>query len=269
MHKRYDRKRNEKKMSVLKSLEFLEQSVLETCGICLDPLLDTIVYGKGLGSLGNLMSSPNNGIPINKVVTEIDWSLLPPALDPTAGELESRRAIKKREQISSLVIESEKEIARRLSQKLDKDRFTVCDFGAGSGHIGLLIAFRNPHIDVVLVERKEYSVDVAIERIKSCGLTNVSIYNKDVRGMFSSPSSLSMKSECNQNEPLNINNSDFFTAGPINISFGVSLHSCGLLTDIALSLCLYHGTKSECCVYSSLLFSSRFYYSFLICRPAY
>ena len=179
----------------------------------------------------------------------IDWSVIPGSLDPAAGELDSRRASKKREQISSLILSSEHEIKQRSGSNLDENKFIVCDFGAGSGHLGLLLAYRNPDIEVVLVERKLYSVKVAEDRIRSCNLENASIFDRDIRDLFSMFANNAHVMQVDCRDPP-VDNLRRYIGVSFKISFGVSLHSCGLLTDIALALCVEHRASfvlTPCC----------------------
>ena len=85
----------------------------------------------------------------------LDWDTIPLDLDPAAGELNVLRTTRKRDQLASLIFLIEQEIYHRAEAEP-----TVIDFGAGSGHLGILIAHRNPHVKVVLVERKAYSIEV-------------------------------------------------------------------------------------------------------------
>ena len=88
---------------------------------------------------------------------QVDWTTVPRDLDPAAGELSPIRTSRKRDQLSSLVCLVEEEIRCRKETNP-----TIVDFGAGSGHLGLLIAYRNPHTSVILVERKAYSIEVLL-----------------------------------------------------------------------------------------------------------
>ena len=135
---------------------------------------------------------------------ELKWASIPDLLDPAAGELAPLRAKRKRQQLASLIAVVESEI-----KQLGTSNPVVVDFGAGSGHLGLLLAYRNPHITVILAERKEYSVKVANDRIAGSSLNNVSVFTEDIRNFNSIP-----------------------------FHMGVSLHSCGLLTDIIIRHCV-------------------------------
>lgn len=160
----------------------------------------------------------------------IDWENVHECLDPASGELNCDRAERKRQQISCLVelVETEIFILERnlsdqcLSHGKKSTSVTIVDFGAGSGHLGLLIAHRNPQVTVILAEQKSYSVNVARKRISELALTNVLVYDDDIRKM-------------KDDRVFHI---------------GVGLHCCGWLTDIALALCSSVGASiviSPCC----------------------
>ena len=99
----------------------------------------------------------------------VDWSAVPPALDPrneTCALHKPGRADRKRAQLASLV-------SHALGVLRAGD---VCvDFGAGSGHLGLLLAYLRPDCRVILVERKEYSVLQARARIATVALDNCEV----------------------------------------------------------------------------------------------
>lgn len=46
---------------------------------------------------------------------------------------------------------------------------TVVEFGSGTGHIGLTLAALHPHCEVILAERKEWTSNIADERIAELG----------------------------------------------------------------------------------------------------
>jgi hypothetical protein len=208
MRKRNEKKRADRSKWLQEALSAAEKSIADRLNIdssaipnCVD---DTEVFV--IGSCGNIESQHVNNLK-QEYSPEFDWSeFVDTCLDPSSGELQPLRAKRKRQQLSSIIHHIEAQI--KLSSKTNP---RIVDFGAGSGHLGLLVATRNPHCFVTLVERKAYSNRVAHERITSCGLTNVSIYHDDATTLVDS-------------------------TGPFDI--GVSMHSCGQLTDVALELCV-------------------------------
>jgi hypothetical protein len=108
-----------------------------------------------------------------------------------------------------------------LKRIRNNGRYKIIDIGAGSGHLGLLVAYRNLNVDVILCERKEYSVRCARERIKQSGLNNAFVFCGDIRDL---PLHLGASLDGN----INKNNL---------IGIGIGLHCCGLLTDLSLRLC--------------------------------
>ena len=74
----------------------------------------------------------------------IDWSHLPAALDPAAGELNIARAERKRRQIENIVWVVRRVFeAYTLAQGSGNQtiQFSIVEFGAGGGHLGLVLAF--------------------------------------------------------------------------------------------------------------------------------
>ena len=110
----------------------------------------------------------------------------------------------------------------------------IVEFGAGGGHLGLVLAHMLPACRVVLLDRKLMSVarrvmltardaqssPRAVSRAEAAGLRNVCAYVGDMQ--------------------------DFQMAYDI----GVALHFCGILTDMALQHCARHRAAfvlSPCC----------------------
>ena len=77
--------------------------------------------------------------------------------------------------------------------------------------MALLVAYLYPQHKVILCERKEYCVQLASQRIHQSGLANISIIQEDIDINWS-----------------------------ISFDLGVTLHSCGILTDITISICQAH-----------------------------
>ncbi|CAE8641359.1 unnamed protein product, partial [Polarella glacialis] len=129
------------------------------------------------------------------------WEELPSALDPAEGELEDEaRAGRKRAQVASLA-------AHAMDMMLPGAR--VVEFGAGSGHLGILLAYLRPDAQVVLVEMKEYSCPVAQQRVDSIGVQNCRVFCGTVDG---------------------------FAETQEEFDLAVGLHTCGLLADAVLAL---------------------------------
>jgi hypothetical protein len=203
----------------------------------------------------------------------IDWSEIPSSLDPAHGELQPARAFRKRRQVEALVRAS-LPVIDRMALQLQKARdeqtraggggsgvgggggkgddgeecvsgsgcggengggsdrgglVHVVDFGSGSGHVGLLLAWlRRSSCFVTLLERKEFGCASAWRRASAAfGLDAV-----DER-------------VCVCCKALH----EFALQGGPSPLFhvGVSLHSCGLLTDGALELCLLHRAAFVLC----------------------
>lgn len=96
----------------------------------------------------------------------------------------------------------------------------IVDFCSGTGHLAILLAHLLPHCHIILLETKEFSVNIAKERAAKLHLKNISFY------------------QCNL---------DYFTQ-PFEI--GTSLHACGVATDIVLQLCVKkraHFVSAPCC----------------------
>lgn len=158
----------------------------------------------------------------------IDWDGLPPSLHPTGGELEGNRAGNKRQQVQALM-NAILPMVDAIFATNGIDPIHVVDIGAGSGHVGLVVAWMRPtSCRVTLLERKEYACRQAKRRALEAGLANVEIANTTLHTF------------CD----LKICNEDNLSSeiGPDAIPFqlAISLHSCGVLTDAALEMCLHH-----------------------------
>jgi len=138
----------------------------------------------------------------------VKWT---PALDPADGELDEGRAFRKRAQISSL--------AAHALELMPKGACVV-EIGSGSGHLGILLAHLRPDAQVVLVEMKEYSTDVAKQRIRDAGITNC-------------------KAFCGTLEQ--------YAASGEHFDLAVGLHTCGLLADALLGLAIRRGVAVCVC----------------------
>ena len=122
-----------------------------------------------------------------------------------SGQLNEDRAKRKLEQIQSLLTFIKVEI-EVLS--MTKSNLTILEFGGGSGHVALLLAYLYPQHHIILCERKPYSIQIAQQRIQESGLQNITIVNQEITPEWS-----------------------------ILFDVGIALHSCGNLTDVSLSIC--------------------------------
>ena len=98
---------------------------------------DTEFQGKNSCEGWRALTSPHESIEESQF-----WSELPPLLDPgteKANLKKAGRAERKRRQLQSLAT---------LALQVAQDGDVVVDFGAGSGHLGLLIAVLNPTCQV-------------------------------------------------------------------------------------------------------------------------
>ena len=129
-------------------------------------------------------------------------------LDPKAGDLPSHKLERKRQQIDNL---------RALVASVVKDGDVIVEFGAGGGHVGLVLAAVFPKCSVILLDRKRHSLARAQRRASEIGLTNVGTYYGDV---------------CEFDLPFNV---------------GVALHFCGFLTDLAQQKCVEAGAAYVLC----------------------
>ncbi|XP_021700313.1 glutathione S-transferase C-terminal domain-containing protein homolog isoform X1 [Aedes aegypti] len=137
-----------------------------------------------------------------------DWDAVPLDAKPEGGKLPTKRIDRKTHQLECLANEV---IA------LAKPGHIIVDFCSGTGHLGILLAFLLPKCTIYLLENKEESQQLAMDRVRRLGLKNVVYFR------------------CNL---------DYFKA-PFDI--GVSLHACGVATDIVLEKCFAHRAKFVCC----------------------
>eukprot|EP00668_Euglena_longa_P030147 GGOE01037566.1.p1 GENE.GGOE01037566.1~~GGOE01037566.1.p1 ORF type:complete len:773 (-),score=182.55 GGOE01037566.1:14-2332(-) len=148
------------------------------------------------------------------VALDVDWAALPPALDPATDLChlqKSGRAHRKRAQLASLA-------AHVLAVVRDGD---VCvDFGAGAGHLGLLVAYLKPRCTVLLVERKPWSLRQCEQRLSALPLRNCEVVPGDLQS---------------------------FAAAGRRFDVGMCLHACGPLTDEVLELCVKHEAAFVLC----------------------
>jgi SAM-dependent methyltransferase len=161
------------------------------------------------------------------------WRHVPEGLDPSSGDLDAGRAQRKRQQLGSMV----RHVLPLLSAGGGD---TIVDFGAGSGHLGLLLAWLRPDCHVVLVERKEYSAQYGRRRISSLGVGNCEFFCGGIEDF----ADLLAKAAAPE---AAISPAQPRLRGAARLDVGVAMHACGQLTDLALSLCVEARARFALC----------------------
>ncbi|KAL1137676.1 hypothetical protein AAG570_009372 [Ranatra chinensis] len=92
----------------------------------------------------------------------------------------------------------------QVSQKDD----VIIDFCCGSGHLGFIVAHFQPKCTVILLDNKEKSLNRAKEKLHSLNLRNIYIIQTNLD----------------------------YCIGPFQV--GVSLHACGVASDLVIQKCL-------------------------------
>uniref|UniRef100_A0A8C4SK01 Glutathione S-transferase C-terminal domain-containing protein n=1 Tax=Erpetoichthys calabaricus TaxID=27687 RepID=A0A8C4SK01_ERPCA len=141
----------------------------------------------------------------------LDWNGLPTAVNPTEGDMSSHRALRKQQQLNNL-----------LSTVIDlaKPGNTLVDFCSGGGHVGIVLAYKLPACQVILIENKEESLIRAKKRCDALGLNNVGFIQANL---------------------------DYFKG---SFQVGVALHACGVATDMVIEHCMKANAAfviSPCC----------------------
>ena len=122
------------------------------------------------------------------------------------------RKKRKREQIINMMI---------LTIPFLFDDCIVCDFASGSGHQSIPLAYHFPKCNFILIDMKQKSLQIAEERCKRLGLKNVTFYHGKIEeydGKF---------------------------------DVGMSLHACGVATDLAFLKCFEQSAvciSCPCCI---------------------
>ncbi|KAJ8928415.1 hypothetical protein NQ314_019004 [Rhamnusium bicolor] len=157
----------------------------------------------------------------NEIVNELspfgheilfDWLDVPLDANPNGGALPKKRANRKSEQLENL--------AKAVVKLATNKKYKIVDFCSGSGHLGILLAVLLPNCEVILVENKEQSLARARERIDKLELRNVVIVQSNL---------------------------DYFHG---SFDIGVSLHACGVATDLVIQNCINnkaHFVSCPCC----------------------
>ncbi|XP_046746732.1 glutathione S-transferase C-terminal domain-containing protein homolog [Diprion similis] len=138
----------------------------------------------------------------------LNWNEIPFEATPEGGALPETRLKRKFEQLENLC---------RPVMALAKIGDIVVDFCSGGGHLGILIAYLLPGCEVVLLENKEESLNRAKKRVQKLQLTNIRFY------------------QCNL---------DYYKG---HFDIGVSLHACGVATDLVIEHCVSRNAIFVCC----------------------
>lgn len=139
---------------------------------------------------------------------EFDWGAVPYEAHPEGGQLPAFRMQRKGQQLENLA---------KAVLKVAKPGHTIVDFCSGSGHLGIILAYLLPRCQIILLENKEESLSRACQRVVKLKLTNVTFC------------------QCNL---------DYF-CGKFDV--GVSLHACGVATDLVIQRCISENAVFICC----------------------
>ena len=167
----------------------------------------------------------------------VDWDSLPPSLHPSSplAELTAERARSKQYQVEA-VLRHALPIIDALSLLLAQQQqsssspppppLRIVEFGAGSGHVGLVLAAAlrkkkgTAAVHVTLVERKEYACQQAQRRADQAGLTwnDVRICCQSLHEYVATAAAAHKQQQQHYGCDL-----------------ALALHSCGVLTDAILT----------------------------------
>ncbi|XP_038056799.1 glutathione S-transferase C-terminal domain-containing protein-like [Patiria miniata] len=144
---------------------------------------------------------------------QLPWDTFPESVNPSK-DVSEERARHKRQQIESIVAPV---------KMIAKPGDVIVDFCSGGGHVGIVLAHCLPDCHIIMVESNEESMKRAEARIQGTRLNNISFC------------------QCNLN---------YFTG---TFDIGVSLHACGVATDLVLGKCLTSRASFVCspCCYGS------------------
>lgn len=141
---------------------------------------------------------------------EIDFDLfsLPTDLCLDDGQIPLKRRDRKGQQLQNLT-----KAVLKIVQNGDR----IVDFCSGSGHLGLILAHILPRCNIILLENKEQSLNRARDRAAKLKLSNIVFCQSNV---------------------------DYFKG---NFNIGVSLHACGVATDLVMEKCILENAAFVCC----------------------
>jgi len=154
-------------------------------------------------------------------------------------------------------------LRERLSSSSDTATLRVVDFGCGSGNLCLALAPYFPQVQFVLVDKKPYSLKLAVRRAKDAGLKNVQVMqysfspsNLDNFRIPSMPLSMPLSSSSSATEfticmPVTklsaltpSSSSKQLIENDFDIAIG--LHCCGSFTDMVMMIA--KSRKADCIV---------------------
>ncbi|EEB10377.1 conserved hypothetical protein [Pediculus humanus corporis] len=130
---------------------------------------------------------------------DFDWGDLPSEVCLGDNQIPIKRLEKKNQQLKSMI---------KAILKIAKNGDRIVDFCSGSGHLGLTLAHLLPTCTIVLIENKEQSLNRAKDRAYKLKLFNVIFCQSNL---------------------------DYFKG---NFNIGVSLHACGVATDLVIERCI-------------------------------
>jgi precorrin-6B methylase 2 len=160
-----------------------------------------------LNKLGSIEFN-SDGVDLNS--RPFDWTAVPDEV-MSGSNLPAKRLERKKQQLESMT---------RAVLSMARPGDKIVDFCSGTGQLAILIAACLPDCQVVILENKGESLELARNRVEALKMTNVSFL------------------QCNL---------DYFTA---DFDIGVSLHACGVATDIVLEKCWAKRARfvcSACC----------------------
>jgi len=138
-------------------------------------------------------------------VTRLVWNDLPDLIHPLhGGQLPPERADKKCHQLENIALAVIGLVKSRPSHR----PVTIVDFCSGGGHLAILLAHLLPTSTLIMVENNGESLQRGVERTKKLGLTNCHFFQGNI---------------------------DYFRG---SFDIGVSVHACGVATDLVLKMCV-------------------------------
>ncbi|KAK6642341.1 hypothetical protein RUM43_003842 [Polyplax serrata] len=139
---------------------------------------------------------------------DFDWSTIPPDFRLDDSQVPVKRLDRKGQQLQNMT---------KAVLKIARTGDIIVDFCSGSGHLGLILAYVLPRCSVILLENKEQSLNRARDRATKLKLSNVIFCQSNV---------------------------DYFKG---HFDIGVSLHACGVATDLVMERCIRENATFVCC----------------------